>query len=115
MNRRVRVLLDKIGFKDISERVNLPPPMLRLSLRELAVEAEGFELRFFQLLEDRLSELLTLGARQITLSHARDGVKTLRAVRNWGPKCDELESEILHFLRKRLVSQPDCAVELKSF
>jgi hypothetical protein len=113
MNRRIRQILGKIGFQDIGDRVNLAPPLLQVSLHDLAMEAEAFELRFFQLLEERLEELMELGARHITLSHARRGVKTLRAVRNWGPKCDELKQDIVHFLRNRLNSRPDCCVELK--
>lgn len=115
MNRRIRQILEKIGFKDIGDRVNLCPPLLHLSLHDLAVEAEGFELRFFQLLEDRLAELVHLGARRITISHARRGVKTLRAARHWSPKCDDLQETILQFLRNRLHSSMDCAIELKSF
>jgi hypothetical protein len=113
MNRRIRQILAKIGFQDIGDRVNLAPPLLHVSLHDLAMEAEGYELRFFQLLEERLAELMELGVRRITLSHARRGVKTLRAVRNWGPKCDELKQDIVHFLRNRLLSRPDCSVDMK--
>ncbi len=113
MNRRLQQILGKIGFQDIGDRVRLSPPRLHVSLQDLALEAEGFELRFFQLLEERLSELMTLGARCITLSHARLGVKTLRGMRNWGPKCDDLEQDIVHFLRKRLHNRPDCCVEMR--
>src|SRR5687768_2594826 len=111
MNRRVRQILGKIGFKDIGDQVNLSPPLLRVSLHDLAVESGGFELGFFQLLEHRLAELMELGARRISLSHARRGVKTLRSARNWGPKCQDLEQEIVHFLRRRMDTTPNCSVE----
>lgn len=114
MNRRIQQILSKIGFKDIGDRVQLSPPQLNLSLHDLALEADGFELRFFQLLDERLAELVQLGARHIALSHSKKGVKTLRSARHWGPKCDELEQDILHFLRNKLSSQPNCFVELKS-
>ena len=114
LNRRIRLLLGKIGFRDIGEQVNLAPPQLRVSLHDLALEADGFELRFFQILGERLEELLQLGARHITLHHARRGVKTLRAAKNWSAKCDDLEQNILHFLRSRLVPHRDCAIELMS-
>lgn len=113
MNRKIRQILGRIGFKDIGDRVNLAPPRLRVSLQDLAIEADGFELRFFQLLDERLAELTELGARSITLSDARKSVKTLRSAKNWGPKCDDLEQDILHFLRSKLISRPDCSVELK--
>lgn len=114
MNRRIRQLLSKVGFKDIGERLRLAPPLLQVSLHDLAIEAEGFELRFFQLLDERLAELMHLGARRISLSHARLGVKTLQAARHWTARCDALEQDIVHFLRGRLVARPDCSVELKA-
>jgi hypothetical protein len=114
MNGRIRQILSRIGFKDIGDRVNLAPPLLHLSVQDLALEADGFELRFFQLLEARLAELMELGTRRISLSHTRTGVKTLRAARHWSPKCEDLEQDILNFLRNRLSDKPDCAVELSS-
>lgn len=112
LRTRIRLILSKIGFKDISDRMELSPPSLRISLHDLALEAEGFELRFFQLLEERLVELAALGARSITMSHARRGVKTLQAARHWGAKCETLEREIIVFLRSRLHSLPDCTMEI---
>ena len=114
LNRRIRQVLQKIGFQDIGDKVRLAPPQLHVSLHDLAVEAEGYELRFFQILEERVGELLELGARHITLKHARRGVKTLRATKNWSAKCDDLEQNIVCFLRSRLHSRPDCAVEIMS-
>jgi len=113
MNQRIRQVLAKIGFEDISERIKLVPPLLNLSLYDLAVEADGFELRFFQLLERRIAELVELGARQISLSQSKAGVKTLRAARHWGPKCGDLEHDIVHFVRSRLGGFESCTVELK--
>jgi len=114
LTRRIQVLLCKIGFRDIGERVQLTPPQLRVSLHDLALEAEGFELRFFQILGERLDEMLDSGARHIMLHHARRGVKTLRAAKNWSAKCDDLEQNILHFLQRRLRLHRECSVELKS-
>jgi hypothetical protein len=112
LNVRIRQVLEQVGFNDIGQHVRLTPPQLQISLQDMAVEAEGFELRFFQILEQRLEELLDLGARRITLKHSRRGVKTLRAVKNWSPKCDDLEQNIVHFLRSRLHDRPDCAVDI---
>ncbi len=112
LNSRIRLILSKIGFKDIGDQVDLPPPSLKISLHDIALEAECFELRFFQLLQERLIELAELGARRITLSHARRGVKTLQSARNWGAKCDTLEQEIITFLRARLQSLPNCSMEV---
>jgi hypothetical protein len=114
LNRKIQTLLCTIGFKDIGDRLQLTPPQLRVSLHDLALASEGFELRFFQLLRDRLSELLNLGATQITLHHSRRGVKTLVAAKNWSAKCDEMEHHILHFVRASLQKHQNCTIELKS-
>ena len=112
LNARIRLILGKIGFKDIGDQVELAPPSLRISLHDLAMEADGFELRFFQILEERLAELAVLGARCIRISHSRRGVKTLQSATNWGAKCESLEQEIIGFLRARLHSLPNCSLEI---
>ncbi len=114
LNRRLQQILTKVGFKDIGTHLCLNPPRMQVSLRDLADEAEGYELLFFRLLEERLGEIINLGARRVTLSHSRDSVKKLRAAHHWSGKCEELEQEILGFLRKRLLECPECSVEVRA-
>src|SRR5688572_21289225 len=40
LNRRIRQVLQQVGFQDISNHVNLTPPQVNLSLHDMAVEAE---------------------------------------------------------------------------
>jgi hypothetical protein len=114
LNRRLQQILERVGFRDIGQRLSLSPPRIQVSLSDLVREAEGYELRFFQLLEERLGEMLGLGARSITLSHTRESVKMLRAAHHWSGKCEELEREILGFLHNRLQRCPDCSVEVRA-
>jgi hypothetical protein len=114
LNRRLQQILEKIGYQDIGNRLCLLPPEIQVSLRDIAHEADGLEMGFFQLLGERLEEMLGLGARRITLSHTRDGVKLLRAARHWSGKCGELEQEIIGFLSARMRQRPECAVEVRA-
>lgn len=112
---KIRHILEKIGFNDIGDRVALTPPALTLSLDDLAREAgEGFELRFFQLLDARLQELAELGACAIALTSSHEGVKRLCAAKYWTQSCRQLESEIETFLRNRMASCDGCRIELRA-
>lgn len=108
LSGKIRAVLEKIGFDDISQCVALTPPALSFSLDDLAREAgEGFELSFFQLLDTRLSELNALRAPSVALTASREGVKRLCAAKTWNQTCRALENEIVQFLRTRLA--PTCA------
>jgi hypothetical protein len=81
----------------------------------LAREAgEGFELRFFQLLDARLQELADLGAPAVSLTEAHDGVKRLCAAKYWTQTCRKLEQEIAIFLRNRMAGSEGCRIELRA-
>ena len=115
LTAKIRTILDKIGFTDIGDRVALTPPALSLSLDDLAREAgEGFELRFFQLLDARLQELASLGASDVALTASHDGVKRLCAAKYWTQSCRELEQEILTFLDTRMATAEGCRIELRA-
>ncbi len=111
---KIRGILEKIGFTDIGDRVALTPPALSLSLDDLAREAgEGFELRFFQLLDARLQELADLGAPAVALTASHDGVKRLCATKYWTQSCRQLEGEIATFLRTRMAASEGCRIEMR--
>ncbi len=112
---KIRGILERIGFEEIGARVALTPPTVSLSLDEMAREAgEGFELRFFQLLDARLEELTGLGASAIALTEAHEGVKRLCAAKYWTQSCRDLEEEIAHFLRQRAAASGGCRLELRA-
>lgn len=112
---KIRSILEKIGFTDIGDRVALTPPALSLSLDDLAREAgEGFELRFFQLLDARLQELSDLGASAVALTASHDGVKRLCAAKYWTQTCRRLEREISIFLTRRMAASEGCRIELRT-
>ena len=114
LTEKIRTTLEKIGFQEIGDRVALTPPALSLSLDDLAREAgEGFELRFFQLLDARLRELAELGAPAIALTASHDGVKRLCATKYWTQTCRQLEGEIATFLRTRMAASEGCRIEMR--
>lgn len=115
LTAKIRHILDKIGFNEIGERVALTPPALSFSLDDLAREAgEGFELRFFQLLDARLQELADLGAPAVALTAAHEGVKRLCSAKYWTQNCRQLEHEINTFLLKRMASASGCRLEMRA-
>ena len=115
LTAKIRGILEKIGFTEIGDRVALTPPALSLSLDDLAREAgEGFELRFFQLLDARLQELADLGAPAVSLTESHDGVKRLCAAKYWTRTCRKLEQEIAIFLRNRMAGSEGCRIELRA-
>lgn len=113
---KIRLTLEKIGFSEIGSKMRLSPPRLTLSLQDLAREAgDGFELRFFRLLENRLAEMARLGVTAVSLTDSRDGVKTLCSAKHWSRACQDLEQEILAFLRGRPeAAAATCKVELQA-
>lgn len=110
---KIRSTLEVIGFGEIGRRLHLRPARVTLSLADLAREAgDGFELKFFQLLEARLEEIDRLGAGEVSLTETRLGVKHLRAAKYWCRSCRELEREIAGYLRRRSAEGKGCRVEL---
>jgi hypothetical protein len=107
---RIRHTLKSIGFHEIGQNLALQPPPLTLSLSDLASESSGSPLHFFALLDTRLNELSALGVRCLCLTNARPGVKFLTNSRHWSPRCQQLISEIRHFLDARSRSLPNVAI-----
>ncbi|MDB6135489.1 MAG: hypothetical protein JWM59_3732 [Verrucomicrobiales bacterium] len=110
---KIRALFEKIGLGEIGQCVDLVPPALSFSLDDLAREAgEGFELRFFQLLDTRIRELAALRAPCVSLTATRQGVKRLCAAKTWNQTCRGLENEIMLFLQDRLPGNGGCRFAL---
>jgi hypothetical protein len=112
LSDRIRHTLRSIGFSDISDNLALSPPPVTLSLRALAIEADGVELSFFNLLGSRLEELQKLGVSHLELTDAKNGVKHLCASRTWSSRCRELDADIRHFLASRRSRLHGCHVAI---
>jgi hypothetical protein len=110
----VQSVLQVIGYAEVAEHFQPQPPPVQISLLELAHEAgAGYELAFFDALGRRLRDLLATETRRLELFHLAPCVKKLRARKIWSSECDELQAEIVGFVRERVgLTEPANAVLL---
>ena len=99
---KVSLTLSKIGFEDVANALHPTPPLLRLSLVEIARDSgPGFELLFFQQLGDKLDEFYQLEADRIHCADIKRAVKHLTGTsRKWTPECEALRQEIIAFIQR---------------
>ncbi len=105
--------LEKIGFQDVAAEITVDPPMIRVNLHDLARQSEGIELVFFKLLDHRVCQLQTVGAKKLSLTGTKAAIKQLRATKHWNTHCSALENEIVHLVRRRLARHADGNYELQ--
>lgn len=96
---RIEKTLSNLGLYELAANIDRTPPPVRVSLSELARRAgSGYELAFFQLLEEQLRSAATGGADRIECYGMRNCVRRLSASKKWSPRCDQLEREIVSFV-----------------
>ena len=101
------------GFAATARQSNNPdlrPRVLESDLHGLARElGEGCELLFFARLRAELQQHLQQAPRVLRFRGLRGCVKQLTGARRWGLRCQELEGEIVAYLRQclRATSAPD--------
>jgi hypothetical protein len=105
--------LAKIGFQDVAAHITVDPPMIRVNLHDLARQSQGIELLFFKLLDNRVTQLQTVGAKKLALTATKAAIKQLRATKTWTPNCSALENEIVQLVRRRLSQHADGLYELQ--
>lgn len=113
LENKIRRTLQLIGFTDVAAEISVDPPVVRINLRDIAQESGGVELVFFTLLDTRVSQLNTVGARRLSLVGVKDAIKHLQCAKNWSSKCSCLELEIVSLIRHRLATDTEGAYELK--
>jgi hypothetical protein len=96
---KVSQTLRTIGFPEIASAVRPEPPPLEVCLLELAREADGLELGFFQGLLRELGDLRTTGTPRLELVNLRAAVLCLRGESEWTAGGRELEAEIVALTR----------------
>jgi hypothetical protein len=95
--------LQVIGYAEVALRLDAVAPPFELSLSQLAEEAgPGYELAFFQLLQDRIQPALSESASNISISGLQSCVRQLQSAKTWSRECSRLRSEIVNFLRGHL-------------
>jgi hypothetical protein len=84
-----------------------PRRITESDLRQLASEpGRGFELAFFPRLRDELRQQLNLAPDIIRFTGLRSCVKQLAGARRWTGHCQQLNDQIVEYLRHCLVSEP---------
>lgn len=96
---KIEGTLRAIGFADVAGNLRKSAPPSEISLSRVAEEAgSGYELLFFQLLNERLDEARRRGTTQVFCLELREAVTRLCAAKRWNQRCEELQSEILDYL-----------------
>lgn len=103
----INQVLQVTGYAEISLFFDPGLPGEQLNLVELAREAgSGYELAFFNCLRDRLQTLIGAGATEVDLVGLTSCVKQLRARKSWSRGCNDLQEEIVSFVRTQTLATP---------
>lgn len=115
LTKAVKSVLQVIGYSDVANTFKPMPPPERVSLIKIAQEAGfGYELAFFEILKDRLREMLQSGTDTIELEGLSECVKQLRSAKNWRQDCNGLRNEIVGFVRGEVTSSSgESAVQIQ--
>ncbi len=92
----------------------LPKNLREADLGDLAPEApETLELFFFPRLRDELRAQLRHAPRVLRFRGLRGCVKRLAGAQRWSPRCEQMQEQIIGYLRQCLVAEPeqkDCSL-----
>jgi hypothetical protein len=84
-----------------------PGPIAESDLGQLACESgKGFELAFFPRLREQLRQDLVGSPRIVRFKGLRGCVKQLAGARRWTARCQQLNDQIVDYLRHCLSSDP---------
>ena len=97
---RMKRMLRRIGCDAIADKLLPLTPPLTVSIARAAREAgNGFELLFFQHLQEEIDDLRKRGAEEFHFTNIRESVQILRGTMRWTRSCEILHQEILAFLQ----------------
>ncbi len=101
---RIRDTLESLGLEDLAEELSPAAPPLRISLPDIARAAgDGYELAFFQLLEQRFASATSCGIENVYFYGLRNCVQSLTSLKRWTRRSEILQNEITHFLEHEAV------------
>ncbi|HEX8311170.1 MAG TPA: hypothetical protein VF614_07640 [Chthoniobacteraceae bacterium] len=102
LTKAVQSVLQVIGYAEVGRHFVAGRPAVEISLVELARKAgTGYELAFFQMLKERIHEILQDQPGHFSLLGLEACVKLLRAKKVWSRDCDALQAEIVSFAREQ--------------
>jgi hypothetical protein len=105
LTKSVQSVLQVIGYAEIASHFDPGPPLVRVSLGQLAHAAgNGYELAFFEILGRTIGDIVADRAACFDLVDMEHCVKHLRSKKIWSRDCDALRSEIVAFVREQIVS-----------
>ena len=100
---KIEQTLTSIGFNDIARELEAEPPPIEISLPELAHDADsGFELSFFTLIDQHITDARRLGAVELRFTGLKQAVKSIRHSERWTPSCQQLHDYILIYIPDRV-------------
>lgn len=86
----------------------LTEPVLEADLgRVVGESADGLELFFFPRLRDELRARLRQSPRLLRFRGLRGCAKQLAGARRWSARCEEMQDQIVSYLRKCLTAEPE--------
>jgi hypothetical protein len=106
-SRALARVLRGFGLNVKTAQTAEPPRRITESdLRELACESgKGFELAFFPRLRDELRQHLNRSPHVVRFKGLRSCVKQLAGARRWTGRCQQLNDQIVDYLRHCLTSE----------
>lgn len=98
---RIRHMLKRIGCETIANALQIEAPPVTISLERAAVEAgNGYELAFYQILQDEMRALKKMGAHEVFFGDIRQSIKVLKQSEEWTDACEQLEKDIMLWFKK---------------
>jgi hypothetical protein len=86
----------------------LANPVLEADLRHIAREsADSLELFFFPRLRDQLRAQLRQSPQVLRFRGLRGCVKQLAGARRWSARCEQMQEQIVGYLRECLTAEPE--------
>ena len=100
---RIRDTLENLGLGDLAKELTPGAPPLCISLTDLARKAgDGYELAFFQLLEQRFTSATSNGVEHVYFYGPRNCVQYLTSLSRWTRRSENLQNEITSFLEHEI-------------
>lgn len=102
----VQAVLEVIGYAEVACHFRPDPPLIQISLIDLAREAgSGYELAFFEALGRRLHQLVGSANSRFEMIGLQGCVKLLRSRKLWSRDCEFLRAEIVAYVREQIETE----------
>jgi hypothetical protein len=108
LEQLMKSALQVIGYGDVADLLVLSEGDCKISLLDLANRADcGYELAFFNLLEERLRDAMNAQVRRFELVDLEQCIKKLRSSKTWNRRCETLRAEIVSYVRLQVMASQE--------